>query len=178
MKKINAIVLALVFTAKNSVSKFLGAGTHLVSITEAVTDEAKGDDTHKDRTPQLKVTFMDRQQRIFSAWYNLKGYKKYDELTAKEKQSGKFGTSSNGFAIDAKTKVRIENKDNTAAAMSIIGRLGVDCGIEEGVDFEPEDLVGKELGIKIEPNDQNNLRIKYGMLASKVEVADEQEEAA
>lgn len=162
------------FTAKNAVSKFLGAGTHLVSITEVVMDEAKGDGSHKDLTPQLRIVFTGEGGRKFTAWYNLKGYKKYDELTEAQKKSNKFAADNNGYAIDVKSRIRVENPENTAAAQSIVGRIGVECGIEEGDEFSPEDLVGKELGIKIEANEQGNLRVRYTMPASKVEPIEEE----
>lgn len=156
------------FTARNTVSKFLGAGTHLVTISEVIMDEAKGDGSHKDLTPQLKVTFVNSDDRKFTSWYNLKGFRKYDDLSEKEKKSNKFKADNNGYAIDVKTLIRLENAENTEAAQSIVGRIAVDCGIEEGEEFESSDLVGKELGIVIAENEQGNLRIKYTMPASKV----------
>lgn len=173
MKKISAIVLGIVFIAKNTVSKFLGAGTHLVTIDEVIMDEAKGDGSHKDLTPQLKITFRGDNDRKFTAWYNLKGYRKYDELSEKEKKSNKFKADNSGYAIDAKSLIRLENVENTKAAQSIVGRVALDCGFDENVEFEAEDLAGKELGIVIAENEQGNLRIKFTMPASKVEAKGE-----
>lgn len=162
------------FTAKNAVSKYLNAGTHLVTIDSVELDEAHTDTSHADPTPQLKIVFKNGEGRFFTAWMNLKGYRKFEDLTPAEKKSNKFKVDASGYAIDAK-KVRLENVENTKRAQSIIGRIGVDCGIEEGEEFAPEDLIGRELGIKIEANSQDNLRLVYSMPASKVDAQEEPE---
>lgn len=158
--KIGVILMALVFTARNAVGKIIDtAGQYLASISEVSMDEAVGDGSHKDKTPQLKVVF-DIAGKRFTNWYNLKGYKKFEDLTAAEKKV--HTASAQGYAVDKKG-YRVENEENTKKAMSIIERLGLDAGIEAGESFQPEDLVSREVGINIEKNAQGNLRVTYSL---------------
>lgn len=179
MKKVGAIILALSFVAKNAVSKLLGIGEHATRISGLVETEASQKEDYRDRTPQLEVTFEDENGRSIKAWMNLKGFKTFqkknetdqeglDCLTAEERKSAKFIEASDGYAVDAKTGMRIESPRKTESAQSIIAKLGVDVGIPEGEEFGPEDLLEKLVGIHVELSPSGQYRVKYTMPVAQV----------
>ena len=161
----------LTFKAENNISGLLQEGDHVVTIKELSLDQPRNSsDDYSDKTPQLKVQFRN-DDGIFTAWYNLLGYKTFEELSEEEIASGKYeARGDNGVAVDVETNKRVVSPKKTASARSIVGRLGTNSGIEAGSDFTPAQLQGREVGIHIERNKQGNLRVKSSMDADSVMV--------
>lgn len=177
LKHVALIMMGIMVTAKNNVSKLLGIGEHAVTIESMEPTEAAPSADYVDKTPQLKVVFKAEDGRQFTTWFNLKGYRSFDKLSAAEQKSGKYINSDGGFAVDKKTRKRIEDADNTAAAMSILGKLAADCGTPEGEEIELESLVGEQVGIHISLNNRNKPRVQYTLPVGDVKatVAEETE---
>jgi hypothetical protein len=133
------------FTAKSNQKDLLGAGEHKVTIKSVAETLAKANDSYKDRTPQIEVAY-ETEKGFLRQWLNLKGYKK---------------DANGNYIVDAKTGNRIEDEENTNDAIAIFARLGLHAGIPEGSEFEPKDLVGMELTIMVEPNEQGKMRVAY-----------------
>lgn len=152
-------LIAITLISKN-VSNFLQPGRHVCEIKSVAGATPQGENPWKDKTPQLKVTF-ECDGRIFSAWYNLKGFKTYKQLTAKEQKSGLYvsmGTA--GYAVVKATGMRIEDTEKTEAAMNILCTLAAHSGIPEGTQFSETELVGRTVGIIIGENNNANDRVK------------------
>lgn len=161
-------ILDVVFKSVERVSNLLGLGNHAVTIESIEPTVAKSDDW-SDLTPQLAIKFKAEDGKSFTGYYNMAGFKRYEELTDKEQKSGKFDVAGEeGYAVDAKTKERVRDEDRTEQSMSIIGNVACDAGIEAGKEFGLADLQGTELGIYIENNDRDNPRIKYTMPLDKL----------
>jgi len=170
----------LTFKAENNISKLLGEGEHATEIIGVALTQSTQNPDYADRTPQVEVTFGDEKGRSIKSWLNLKGFKTFsrnsdkdvegkDFLSEKEQESGKFEARGPfGYAVNKKSGIRIESTSKTASARSIIGKLGVDCGIPEGNDFSMEDLQGKSVGIKVIRNNNGQLRVHYSMPAAEV----------
>lgn len=149
------------FTVKNS-NTFLPEGKHIVSVHSISPDQPKESADWKDRTPQLKVTFKEPKSGFqFSNWYNTKGYTKFEDLTTKQQQSGKYeARGDQGYAVEIKTGMRVVSEENTEKAINIIANLGYACGFDADKQISVEDLHGKTCGITIGPNDRMNNRVK------------------
>lgn len=165
---------ALVLISANS-GALLGVGSHRVKIVEISPSTPKGT-AFKDPTPQLKIVFKDLVTgKQFTEWYNIVGYRRFNELDKKDQQSGLF-TSNQGYAVHMETGMRVEDLARTESAQSILNKVGHDAGIAAGVSFEPKDLMDRELIITVgESNDAayNNLRIKGTRPVSAVVTAEE-----
>lgn len=153
----------LVFTSEEaSGGGLLTAGEHRVTIESVamVTPSSKSYEFAADPTPQLQFVFKNDEGQ-FSDWKNLRGYKKYEELSATEKKSGKY-VQRGDYAVVKATGKRIVDDERTAKAMAMVGNLGFACGIERGQSFKPSDLVGSELTIIIGPSADrpDQLRVK------------------
>ncbi len=127
-------------------------GDYVVTIKSAAEALSKKSDDYKDRTPQIELKFEDKKGFI-SHWFNLKGFKK-DETT------GQYETDKKGN--------RVEDAENTAAALSIFERVAIHAGLTSGESFTMEDLIGLKIGIAVRKNDRGIARVKYTMPASKV----------
>lgn len=153
------MILAITLISK-TVSNFLQAGKHVVEILSVAPATPQGENPWKDKTPQLKVTFG-KDGQIFSAWYNLRGFELYKDLTAAQQKSGKFvSMGAQGYAVDKKTGIRVESPAKTEAAMNILCTLAAHSGIPEGSEFNETDLVGRTVGIVIGENNNANDRVK------------------
>jgi len=158
------------FTASKFSGNLLGAGQHLVTIESVQNVEAAANELFNDRTPQLAVKFKN-DSGTFTNWYNLVGYKKFDELSPKDQASGAYEPrGENSYATNVKTGTRVHSAERTAAALSRVGQLGTDAlNLAEGEDFNGSDLIGAEVGINIEKNDRSKLRVTFTMPADEVE---------
>ena len=156
------------FVSANNISKLLQEGEHAVEIKAVAMTAAEPSEDYKDRTPQLEVEFR-KGDKSLKAWLNLKGFKRYDDLSDADKKSGKFEARGPfGYAVDIAKDSRIEDPDKTASAESIIQKLGNDCGIPTGKAFEENDLLGMEVGIMVKKNEQGQLRVAYTKTAASV----------
>lgn len=141
------------FTARSNQKEMLGPGKHLVTIASIAECLSKKSDDYKDQTPQLEVKF-ETENGFITGWYNLKGFKKNED---------------GSYAINPKTKNRIEDVENTTTAVGIFERLALHAGIPSGTEFDIAELVGMEIGIKTESNDQGKMRVQYTMSSDRVE---------
>lgn len=139
------------FKARSNQKDLLPEGKFVAIIKAAAETLSKANDTHKDRTPQIELKFETLSGFIIH-WFNLKGYKKNADGTV---------------SIDKKGN-RVEDSENTASAISIFERVGLHAGIAKDQSFTMEDLIGRKIGICVEKNDRNSLRVKYTMPADKV----------
>ena len=169
MQKQNNTSTGLVFTAEvgTGASTLLGPGEHNVTIASvSLTDPTKRNRRKEeyafanDPTPQLEVVFKNEEGQ-FTEWMNLRGYKRFDDLTENEKKSGKY-ISRNDFAVVKATGKRVVSEEKTATARSIVSKLGWACGMEPGTEFGVDDLVDRELTIIIGPSQDraDQLRVK------------------
>lgn len=156
MDNLNNLVLK---SANNGA--LLGEGSHSVTIAEVSPSMPKGQ-AFNDPTPQLKIVYKDANGKQFTEWYNTKGYQRYEDLSAKDKQSSLFG-SNKGYAVVLATGARVEDPARTESALNILNKVGHDAGIEAGKTFQPIDLIGRKLVIQIgasNDGEYNNLRVK------------------
>lgn len=149
------------FKAQSNMKDLLGDGAHLCKITAVSETASKESEDYKDRTPQIEVSF-ETPKGFIRHWFNLAGYKKGDD--------GKY-------IVDKKTKIRVIDEENTAAARAIFERLGLHAGIDEGSDFGLEDLINLEVGIFVKTDENGKPRVARTMYPEKV-TADTSEEVA
>lgn len=169
MKQAQNASAALVFTAEvgTGAATLLAAGEHNVLVASAIlTDPTKRTRRKEeyafpeDPTPQIEMLFKNDEGQ-FTEWMNLRGYKRFDELTDNEKKSGKY-ISRNDFAVVKATGKRVVSDEKTATARSIVSKLGWACGFEPGDEFTLADLIDRELTIVIGPSQDrpDQLRVK------------------
>lgn len=152
-------------TSKNN-SKLLGLGLHLVTIIAVVIDTAKASDLYKDVTQQLVITFENAKKQTFKRWYNLMGFQLDEKNPSRLDEQGRAVPN---YAVDAKSGKRIEDKEKTASAMSILSRLAYDSGVVEGEEIDTNDLIDSELGIFISRDEfSGKNKIEYTTPASEV----------
>lgn len=145
----------------------LDAGRHIVTIMSIVAAEAVP--SHKqwsDPTPQAKVVFKN-ENGMFTEWLNLSAYKRFSELSKKDQESGKYIArtdpdfpSDKPYAVIKKTGVRVVDNDRTETAHGIIAQMIGACGFEKGTEVEPDQLIGKTLGIVVKDNGNGKLRAR------------------
>lgn len=161
------------FTSQDS-SPLITVGEHVAKIDKVYLGEAKGNGLYKDLTEQLIVVFKVGKKQI-TRWFNLMGYQvDADEPTVKDDQDRDIPNYL------TKNSKRIEDKKNTEACLRIIGQLGHDAGIALDEDFEPSDLEGKEIGIKVvEDNSfgKPQLKVAFTLPAERVSATEEKAEA-
>lgn len=154
-----AALVAITLISKN-VSNFLPAGRHVCEIVSVSPATPQGENPWTDKTPQLKVTFS-KDGQIFSAWYNLRGFQLYKDLSAKDQKSGKYvSMGAAGYAVVKATGMRVEDPAKTEAAMNILCTLAAHSGIAEGTEFNETQLVGRTVGVVIGENNNGNDRVK------------------
>lgn len=159
----------LSFTSERNMSKLLSAGTHRVTIASVEEAESNESAEHTDRTPQMKVVFVDAEGRKFTHWFNLRGFKRFEDFDPKAAKAQGLRSTENGIAVDKKG-LRIEDEERTEKALKMISALGCNAGIPEGTDFGPEDLVGQEVGLVLKQEDGRSVAsYAYSMPADKVQ---------
>lgn len=132
------------FTAKRSTGHLLADGDHKVSITSVMETESKGG------TAQLEVTFKCADGTI-KAWYSLEGFQKDAD--------GQYLVDEDGN--------RINDEDNTAKALEILGELGINAGLDG--ESDTDDLLGRNVGIHVITNPLGNKRVRYTFDPSQIE---------
>ncbi len=154
--------------AASAGNSILAAGRHIVQIMSITPDAAIADQEvvpWKDDTPQAKVLFKNKDG-IFTEWLNLKAFKRFSELSAKDKASGKYvGVTHPEFpgeeyAMNKKTGHRVEDPERTATCMGIIGQLANAAGFEVDEEVTEDDLQGKTVGIVVKENANGKLRAR------------------
>lgn len=158
----------------NPVSKLLGIGEHVVTVTEVSEKQSAANPEYADRTPQLQVVFKTEDGKQTTGWYNMLGYKRFSELSEEDQVSGAYSASTEqGYAIDNKSNERVTSEENTNAALSILGKLGDDCGLATGETISLEQfsktIFGCQVGISIAANNRNQTRVQFSMRPDQVE---------
>lgn len=137
----------------NRKNTLLKDGTHLVSISEAGQDLARGFPyLWSDRTPQLRFKFKSASGAFISQWVNLLGYHTKDSVSDEKPAHIEFKqhpVSKEFFAVDIRTNKRIENKNKTAICHAIVGRIASSSGLIDGQEFSINDLLGRQLYITV-----------------------------
>lgn len=155
-------------TSKNN-SKILGIGLHLVTIVAIALAKAKASDLYKDITEQLAMTFKDANGLTITRWFNLKGYQLDADQPSRKDDSGRDVPN---YAVGEDGN-RIEDPAKTESALGILARLGFDCGISEGSEFDTSDLEGLSVGIMVEfDSDFNSSKVAYSVPAAQVGAAE------
>lgn len=148
------------FTSKSN-SALIEPGIHLASISKVYSDDAS------TGAEQLAVIFVADGKQI-TRWYNLTGYKiDANEPTTQDSQ----GRTIPNYLLGKNGK-RLKDSAKTESCLSIVGQLGSDAGVPAGEDFNPEDLVGEQIGICVKNEDSGfgpRLSVHYTMPASRVE---------
>ncbi len=157
------------FSAEKSQGNILGEGNHEVTVKSVQYVDAPVSELWNDQTPQLAVKYENEEGSITS-WLNRRGYVPFDELSDKDKASGKFEPrGASNYAVDIKTGMRVEDPERTRQGNAYIQALGIDClGLQPGTPFKASDLVNESVGIHVEKNQQGKLRVMYTMPAEKV----------
>ena len=148
---------------KSFVNK-LGEGTHDVRIINIV----ETDDQHrffdgdadeikewKDPCPQIGTVFGNKDG-VFTHRFTCKGYKRFDELSAKD-QKLCDAAGDEGYAVLKKTSCRIEDAERTDKCFRFLDDMCARTGLPEGSEYAA--LTGKDITIVIAPNDKGNLRV-------------------
>lgn len=123
----------------------------------------------KTPTPLVALTFADEKGSVVMERYHLMGYKRYAELTPKQKESGKYTASErDGFAL--KDGDRIEDPTKTEACIEILSRVFTAIGLPEDSDLDDLqkmiDARTGQLQIEVAQNDPED--IKKGVYVKKV----------
>jgi hypothetical protein len=90
---------------------------------------------YEDVTPQVYCVFGSTENKgAIAHRFQLEGYLHYDELSDKERESGKYTCSTEGYAlIEKKGKFfRVQDEDNTASARRILSQAMAGMGIPAG----------------------------------------------
>jgi hypothetical protein len=147
---------------KPATMPMLGTGDHLVRV-ESYTETFNKDYAQMpwiDKTPQVAIRFKN-DKGFITQWVNLKGYmtiEDYEDTQAAELSGITFMPhpfSEIPYACDLNGE-RIENEDKTRICMHILGRIAHCCGFPAGQDIDMDDLIGKELVIRVQKVSGNN----------------------
>jgi hypothetical protein len=141
---------------KPTTQVILGAGDHLVRIDSFIETFNKdyAQMPWMDKTPQVAIRFKN-DKGVITQWVNLKGYMTIEDYedTHSAELSGisfkKHPFSLIPYAVDLDGN-RIENEDKTRICMHILGRIAHCCGFSAGEDIDMNDLIGKELVIRVQ----------------------------
>ena len=138
-------------------------GDHIVTV-DSITEAYAKDNNAEwvDRTPQLAIKFKSHLGFI-TQWVNVVGYMTKDDYTnGSEAIAGvkfcKHPYSGIYYAVDVFTNERVISEPKTITCMHILGRIANCCGVEEGLEFDITDLIGRELAIRVAAvNGQNKV---------------------
>lgn len=165
-KKILNAVLG--YETKESSSDRLGAGHHLVSITDVKPMDSRhkwnGDEKDElpdfsDPTPQLGVEFKNDEGAVAWHRFNFWGYQRWNELPEADQVSDKyeqvvFGETVYACEVKGDDLVRILDTKRTADAQSIVDQFIAAVGMTgEKIGEVLDTLVGQNLVIKIEDDE-------------------------
>lgn len=155
----------------------LNTGEHLVSIESIIEDASSPSTNWADTTPQIKAT-MKNDDGVITRWFNMKGYQSLEDFpTGKAPKGFEFRSSEQGdenYLVNSKTNERVESEEKTALAEKIFCEFACDAGVEEGADFDENDLIEAELGVVVRDNGNGGVEVHYTKPASQVkEVADD-----
>lgn len=135
------------YVAKKKEAPVLSDGRHLLTVIGITETEAD----NKEKTPQIEVELKSASGITQKYWMSLQGYKKEGDEYLRDKK---------GF--------RIVDEENTSIAEDIFYGFAVDCGIQDGEGFDPEDLMDAEVGVNIYTNSNGYKRVQYSFPAEEV----------
>ena len=150
------IMLKIKSNRKPATMPILACGDHLVRI-ESYVETFNKDYSQmpwEDKTPQVAIRFKN-DKGFITQWVNLKGYMTIEdyESTDSAELDGIIFTphpfSGIPYAVDLNNN-RIENEDKTRICMHILGRIANCCGFPAGQDLDMDELIGKELVIRVQ----------------------------
>ena len=166
---------------------FLGAGDHIVEITEAGMTLSKELKTPlgevpkwNDLTPQLKVVVRNHSGMI-TAWLNLKAFKNVKDFTDGVAPAGhafrSFDESSEKFLVNLATNTRVESIERTATLHEQVANFAACAGFtdEDGaldLDEIIAGSVGMETAVRVRENKRGSLEVANFMLPERVKVAE------
>jgi len=140
--KVNAMLQAVVasFVSTEVTSAILQAGTHIAQAVKVRISHsfAKADGSPKDGpfewktpTPLIAITFADATGAVIMERYHLQGYVRYEDLTPKQKESGKYTASEKeGYALKDGDRIVCEKK--TADCINILSGVFSALGLAPG----------------------------------------------
>lgn len=145
------------------------SGEFVGTIAEAVTVTASTGET------QIQLSIETEAGKI-THWMNLKGFKRWDELSPTEQKRLKPCQIENEVfaSLDGTAAGRIEDPARTEKAREIVGRALSHAGTPDGTEFNSigeicDALRGAEIGIHVERTN-GYARVKYTLRPSDVEV--------
>lgn len=149
------------FTSKRIANQLLSPGKYIAKIKEVGFTLAKSEG-YKDRTQQIEVLFEvdghGQTNKYIKEWYNIQAYKRYSELSDSEIESEDYGFQDD-FVINKSNGCRVQDESKTAYVRNYFCSLGYASGIDEGTEFEIEDLLGRELEIVVGMNEIGRLGV-------------------
>lgn len=164
---------------------FLGAGDHVVEITEAamvLSQELKTPlgETPKwiDRTPQLKVVVRN-QKGMITAWLNLKAFKNVKDFTDGVAPAGhafrSFDESSEKFLVNLATNTRVESAERTEKLLEQVANFAACAGFtDEDGEIDLDEIiagsVSQETAVRVKENLRGQLEVQNFMLPERVKV--------
>jgi hypothetical protein len=142
----------------------LGAGTHVVTITNMVeTDDchrtfdgdAIGKENWDDACPQIAIVFANKDG-VFTHRFNCKGFVRFSELSAKEQKLHTAG-GDEGYAVNIKSHERVEDNERTDKCFNFLDDMAARTGLPEGSEYRQ--MTGRQVTIVIDTNANGNLRV-------------------
>ena len=111
--------IAASFVSEESSYDVLKEGTHIAILTKlrimhsflkADGSEKEGSFEWKTPTPLVAITFADKKGSVVMERFHLKGYVRYDELSAKQKSAAAYSSSETGYALKGGDRIVCEKR--------------------------------------------------------------------
>jgi len=104
-----------------------------------------------DVTPQLAIRFKNNDGFV-TMWLNTVGYMtKQDYIEVPDNVVFKMHPFSKvWYAVDPRTNRRVLSKEKTKVCNIMLQRLAYSCGFDMGDSIDIMDIVGREVGIKVQ----------------------------
>jgi hypothetical protein len=165
------------FESTETTSAVLKGGKHVVKLIQVMILHSfiNSDGTVKDKeydfkdpNPQVGLIYGNDQGAILTR-NALLGYRKFDELPTKDKESGKYVCSADGYALDAKTMERLPDAKRTADCRRILSRVfnAFDLPVGSGLN-DLKAVIGTGKTVTIEVKELKGLDDKPYYEVSKV----------
>jgi len=127
----------------------LGIGDHIVKIdsVEPCFQTENVPVSWTDRTPQIAIKYVVGSKSI-TQWISLRGYKTIDGSSRdSDEELHHHPISGIGYLI--RNGKRVEDKEKSNAAMLILAHVAYCSGIPNNSEIELQDLIGRELLIRV-----------------------------
>ncbi len=126
-------------------------GEHEVVIYSISETNTKPSDLWLGTTPQLLFVFKGIVAKgQTKLWINLEGYKTADDYTSEELVGKHFKTTLNGtkYEIGADGR-RVKCDVKTKRYRLLLANLAAQTGMQEGIEIEPHQLIGRKLVLRM-----------------------------